>query len=127
MLALLGRVPAGFGLADGAGPSELERTLSWLPFGAGFRHGVIRAQPAVLLSMGTALLASAALGVTEVTDGGLRLVFIVLGLLLLGTFMLFFVLALTVVFFNWPKKLVPPYLREQPGIVSGRIVRETNR
>ena len=48
LLVSLARLP---GLWRGERQRELERTLSWLPFGPRFRQGMIRVQPALAVGV----------------------------------------------------------------------------
>lgn len=115
------------GLWRGERHRELEHTLSWLPYGAGFRHGVIRSQPSLLAVLLLGLLAGASIAAADLSEGALITLFTVITISLLVTLQLCVVLALTIVLFNWPKLLVPPYLREQSGMVNDWFGRQANR
>jgi hypothetical protein len=86
----------------------------WWVWGAPLWRGYVRGMVAVGATFVTDLVAVMAL---IWLPGGDAVVIAVVPLLV-GSLAVGFVLMLTIVLFNRPRRLVPPYLRDQPGAVA---------
>jgi hypothetical protein len=98
--------------------SHGELTYIWWPFGAATRRGLMRSfVPTIFAAWGIVIgywVAELGGGAVGHLSGAGRLV---VGLTV-AWFTLGFVLLLTVMFFNWPKFIVPPGQRNEPGAVG---------
>ena len=121
-LAMLPLVWRGYlGRRGAGGPNHMgthgQIGMFWWPFGEATRRGAIRAfVPGLLVLWGAvaAYWASAArgdsTGQAPHADGVVQGIVVICGI---G-----FLLVLTVMFFNWPKFIVPPPQRNEPGALA---------
>jgi hypothetical protein len=98
--------------------SNAELALLWWPFGEATRRGAVRGFVAALFWWcgGTIFLWASYLSANSTGSG--RLAWDVVAWIAVAWAMLWFALVLTVMFFNWPKLVVPPPQRGEPGAIS---------
>ncbi|MGX1546635.1 hypothetical protein [Streptomyces adustus] len=105
-------------------PDRARRTtdaLTGLPFGPEVRRGVVRG--AVLMTANMFLLGGGlvcgALWSGQGTAGGGTLFWMFMASV--GLTLVSVVLGLLIIWFNVPKVLVPPHMRDEPGLVTRRL------
>jgi hypothetical protein len=86
----------------------------WWVWGAPLWRGYVRG----LVTVGATFVIDLIAVLALVWLPGGDAVVIAVAPVLLGSIAVGFVLAVTIVLFNRPRRLVPPYLRDQPGAVS---------
>jgi hypothetical protein len=95
-----------------------EAIFFWWPFGESSRRGAIRGVVAIIAAWWGALLAIAANEISLRTNGDASHGARIAALFLVACTILCFVLHLTVIFFNWPKFIVPPPQRNERGFLA---------
>ncbi len=98
--------------------SHGELGLIWWPFGEVTRRGAVRGFVAMDLAWFAGVLSFWAMQLSVHLTGSASHAWRVVALVFLACFGIGFVLFLTVMFFNWPKFIVPPPQRDQPGAVA---------
>jgi hypothetical protein len=100
---------------------------TWWPFGPGGWRAAARAMVPIFCGVWAMILAAAASAVDDHLKGAawaaVRGVFITLAVAALASL----VLALILMLFNWPKFIVPPYMRDEPGLLAARKARQRIR
>jgi hypothetical protein len=95
-----------------------EATKQWWPLGEALRHGFVRGMPVGILA-GTALTVSMALVlVEESTSGGTQRAAAEAAWIAFLVFVGLVLVDLSVTLFNWPKVVVPPAARDEPGALA---------
>lgn len=84
--------------------------VAWWPFGRVLWRGVVRAAPVCVVSFCLALPLWAGLLIAPDSEIVVMILFPPIAL------QWFFIV--TIVLFNWPKRLVPPHLRALPGAIA---------
>ena len=95
-----------------------ELGLIWWPFGEATRSGAIRGFVVLTFWWCVALLGYWVIQVSQHSAGSVSHVTRIVAELLFGLCAVLFALALTVMFFNWPKFVVPPPSRGESGAVA---------
>lgn len=108
---------------------RIERNLRpWWLWGEGMLQGYLRAMVALIIPVTAMIIGAFAAILRELTVDPVvwRVAHVVL---VVGfvSFMVGFVPIITVVLFNWPKLLVPPSLRHQPGLLSHLFGKQLSR
>jgi hypothetical protein len=95
-----------------------EATKQWWPFGEALRHGFVRGMPVGILAA-TALTASMTLVlVEESTSGSTSRAAAEAAWITFLAFVGLILVDLLVTLFNWPKVVVPPATRDEPGALA---------
>jgi hypothetical protein len=100
---------------------------SWWPFGPAGWRAATRAMVPIAFSVWAMILAAAVGAVDDHLRGfawdAVRGVFIALAV----AFLVGLVLVVIVMLFNWPKFVVPAYMRDEPGLLTARKARRRIR
>lgn len=114
VLALMALLGTAFLPRFWSNPAEYHPVKpAWWFFGDAVWQGFVRSLvPAVIAGWFLILAVAAMMLANQKTAGPELAVWLGLGFLLFG------LLGLSIVFFNWPKFLVPPSLRHQPGALQ---------
>lgn len=100
-----------------------DRAFVWWPFGDASRRGAIRGLVAVIAAWWGGLLMITAMEVSLNSHGTVSHAARITGLTFAALTGLAFLAAVTVMFFNWPKFIVPPSQRGERGILAQRLGR----
>jgi hypothetical protein len=95
-----------------------ELGLIWWPFGETTRRGAVRGYVAIDLAWFAGVLGFWALQISIHSTDPASHSWRVIASVFLGCFAVGFALALTVIFFNWPKFIVPPSQRDECGALA---------
>jgi len=95
-----------------------ELTFIWWPFGEATRRGAIRGVVALFFAWWAAMLGYWSLAVSTHSQGSVSHATRIFGWVFFACFAVNMVLCVTVMFFNWPKFIVPPHQRSELGAAS---------
>jgi hypothetical protein len=124
-LLILPRVWRGWFASEGAEFRGSRRThgeigFFWWPYGEASRRGVVRGLVAIICAGWALLLAAVAAAVSAHMPGRSAHILNVVALVFVGIFVLFLFFHFTVMLLNWPKFIVPPSQRREPGVLAER-------
>jgi hypothetical protein len=92
--------------------------LFWWPFGAASRRGAIRGMIPAIAAAWTLLAAGITVRLPGFTNGNDQRVLRIVAITLLGCFAVALALHVCVILFNRPKFIVPPPMRDEPGLLT---------
>lgn len=118
----LGAVASKMWHGDVKAARSLELGLSILPVRSDVRRGAVRGIVPLLLSLVFAMITLVLMVIAmETWSGGSKFTpWTFTAWSALGAVLMFWVLHLCVIFFNRPRLLVPPSLKDDPGVFAGR-------